>query len=114
MTASSKVFPGKSNRARTCATRIATGRLSATLKKATLRLRTIMRSSASLMLSIDLRGRSETVSLPDHARRGRTQIVDKAFGGRRSARCDDRLRIDDGGMRTRRKCVDDPHVSLGQ
>src|ERR1700674_2504741 len=114
MTASSKVFPGKSNRARTCAARIATGRLSATLKKAALRLRRMMPSSVSLMLSIDLRGRSETVSLPDHARRARTQIVDKAFGGRRSARRDNCTRIDDGRMRTLRKGVDDSHVSLGQ
>src|SRR6266849_5858848 len=114
MTASSKVLPGKSNRARRYATRIATGRLSATLKKATLRLRSMMPSSVSLMLGIDLRGRSETVSLPDHARRSRTQIVDKTFGAGRSARCDNRHRIDNSRMRTLRKCVDDPHASLRQ
>src|ERR1700681_2116953 len=114
MTASSKVFPGKSNRARTCAARIATGRLSATLKKATLRLRRMMPNSASLMLSTDLRDGRETVSLPDHASGGRTQIVDKAFGGRRSARRDNCPRIDDGRMRTLGKSVHDSHVSLGQ
>src|SRR5438477_11742805 len=107
MTASSKVFPGKSNRARACATRIATGRLSATLKKATLRLRTIMPSSVSLMLSIDLRGRSETVSLPDHARRGRKQIVDEAFGGDGSVRSHNRDQVDGDRVRALRHGVDD-------